>query len=126
MKPYVTDRKHCIVDGSVRSSTQCNRSGVPRGSILGPVLFLLFVNDIPLFVTEAYLDLYADDATMHTSSKKSTAVENKLQVGAQDFKSWCISHKMFIHIGKTSVMLTGARQTLSPTDPIAIYLTKKS
>ena len=55
--------------------------------MLGPVLFLLFVNDIPLFVTEADLDLSADDSTMHTSSKKSTVVENKLQVGAKDFKS---------------------------------------
>ena len=80
------------------------------------------MNDIPIFVTEAYIDLYADDATMHTLSKKSTVVENKLQVGAQDIKSWCLSHKMFIHIEKTSVMLTGARQTLSHTDPIAIYL----
>ena len=69
MKSYLTDRKQCIVDGNVRSSTQCNRSGVPQCFVLGPVLFLLFVNDIPLFATDAYLDLYADDATMHTSSK---------------------------------------------------------
>ena len=54
--------------------------------------------------------------------KKSAAVENKLQMGAQDFKSWCLSHKMFIHTGKTSIMLTGARQTLLHTDLIAIYL----
>ena len=42
---------------------------MPQGFVLGPILFLLFVNDLPLFVTEAYLDLYADDATIHTSIK---------------------------------------------------------
>ena len=81
MRSYLTDRKQCIVDGKVKSSTQCNRNGVPQGSVLGPVLFLLFVNDIPLFETEAYLDLYADDATMHTSSKTSTVVENNYKWG---------------------------------------------
>ena len=73
-------------------------------------------------VKEAYLELYADDATVHTSSKQSSVVESRLQAGAIDFKIWCILHRMFIHIGKTSVMLSGTRQTLQSNDPIAIYL----
>ena len=72
----ITNTKQCIVDGNVKSLTQYNRSGVPQGSVLGSVLFLLFVSDIPLFVKEGYLDLYANDATLHTSSKTSTIVEN--------------------------------------------------
>ena len=71
---------------------------------MGPGLFFLFVNDIPLFVKDAYSDLYADDATLHTSSKTSTIVENKLQAGDLDFKFWFILYEIFIHIGKTSVM----------------------
>ena len=100
MKSYLTDRKQCIVDGNVRSSTQCNRGGVPQGSVLGPALFLLFVNDIPLFVTEAYLDLYADGATMHTSSKKSTAVENKFQVGCKSSNLGVYCIKCLFILGK--------------------------
>ena len=113
VKSYLTDRKQCFVDGNVRSSTQCNRSGVPKGSVFGPVLFLLFVNDIPLFVKEAYLDLYADDATMHTSTKKSTVVENKFQV---DSNRGAYRIKCFSHIRKTPVMIVGSRQSLLHTD----------
>ncbi|MCG8048126.1 MAG: reverse transcriptase domain-containing protein, partial [Candidatus Thiodiazotropha endolucinida] len=122
VKSFLTDRSQCIVDGDTKSSYLKNESGVPQGSVLGPVLFLLFVNDIPLFVKEAYLDLYADDATMHTSSKNSAIIESKLQVSTHDFRYWCLLHKMFIHIGKTSVMLLGSRKNLLQSEPLNIYI----
>ena len=64
-------------------------SKVVKGSVLGPVLFLLFVNDLSLFIKEVYLDLYADDATVHASGKKQNVIELKLQTGTDDFKNWC-------------------------------------
>ena len=71
IQSYLTNRKQCIVNQNIRSSLQIVKSGVPQGSVLGPVLFLLFVNDLPLFIKEVYLDLYADDATVHASGKKA-------------------------------------------------------
>ena len=65
---------------------------------MGPVLFLFFINDLPLFTIGADADIYADDTTEHAASKNRKTVENKLQNGAFGFKCWCLSNKMNITI----------------------------
>ena len=113
MKSCLTNRRQCIVDKTATSSFQQVKYGVPQGSVLGPVLFLIFINDMPLYINEAYAEIYADDTTVHTSHKDQTVVQVKLQNSSTDFKSWCILHKMFLNLTKTSSMSIGSRQNLS-------------
>ena len=122
MCSYLSNRKQCIVENKLRSSMQPIKAGVPQGSILGPVLFLLFVNDLPLFVNETYLEMYADDTTLHYANKDKNVLQSKLQNGAANFNHWCISNDMFINWLKTSLMMLGTRQNLSTFDLVGIYL----
>ena len=59
---YLSDRKQWVVVEGVESSWLNVSSGVPQGSILGPMLFLLFINDMPNVVSSSKLSLFADDA----------------------------------------------------------------
>ena len=113
MKSYLKNRRHCIVDKTATSSFQQVKSGVPQGSVLGPVLFLIFINEMPLYINEAYAEIYEDDTTVHTSHKDQTVVQVKLQNSSTDFKSWCILHNLFLNLTKTSSMSIGSRQNLS-------------
>ena len=95
IKSYLNKRKQCIIENTVKSSMLTVKSGVPQGSDLGPVLFLLFVNDLPLFIKEAYVDIYADDTTVHTASKVPNTIKTKLQISSNDFKTYCKQNKMY-------------------------------
>ena len=95
---------------------------MPQGSVLGPVLFLILINDLPLFTEGANVDIYVNDTTMHVADKDRVKIEKSLQQGANGFKRWCTSNNMLINAHKTTLMTLGARQNLSRIETVHVYL----
>ena len=75
---YLTKRKQRVKNNSSFSSYLDIFQGVPQGSILGPLLFNLFLCDLFLFVEEADIMIYADDNTPHVCSEKIDVTLEKL------------------------------------------------
>ena len=64
VESYLSGRQQFVSIDSKRSDSLLIKQGVPQGSVLGPALFLLFVNDIPLHLTDSTVDIYADHTTI--------------------------------------------------------------
>ena len=109
---YLKDRRQLVKLGDKQSSVAIVRHGIPQGSILGPLLFIVFINDLPLYVTSSRIDLYADDTTLTSSTNYSSIgrIEGTLNSSIAEIVDWAASNKLPINEGKTKAMLiTGKR-----------------
>ena len=81
--------------------------GVPQGSLLGPLLFNIFINDINFSIQLTSLRLYADDTTAYASNTDISALELSLNKDLKNLSSWFASDYLFVKSKKTQAMILG-------------------
>ena len=99
---------------------------VSQGSILGPTLFFLFVNDLPLFLKHCYCDLFADDAIIHTSSRDKNTINEEIYTDLLQIVYFSPRNKLPINFDKIAYMLIRARKRLNDTDNLKLNVGETS
>ena len=102
----------CSINGLLSSS--CSLScGVPQGTILGPLLFLLCINDLPNYLSNCEPRMYADDTHLTYASNNIHNIQTSLKEDLENVHNWLRANKLTLNMTKTEVMLIGFRQRLS-------------
>ena len=107
---YLIDRKQKVSISNKLSNEERVLNGVPQGSILGPLMFLLFINYLPLYTDNVKTDLYADDTTLHENDKSISNIKRKLQIALNNLQEWCKNNGMVLNTTKTKIMLITTRK----------------
>ena len=102
---YLAHRQQQVSLNDNKSDFETVTFCVPQGSILGSLLFKLFIYDLPLHINNVSADLYADDTTLYDVQNSIEMIEHNLQIGLNQLHIWCKYNGMVLNSTKTKVML---------------------
>ena len=98
---YLSNRNQCVEFRNVQSTFRCIDIGVPQGSILGPLLFILYVNDFPKISSKFTTLLYADDTAILFEAGTAAELQNRLNNELPKVCKWLHLNKLTLNTSKT-------------------------
>ena len=107
---YLANRYQFTCINSTKSDKNLINHGVPQGSVLGPVLFLLYINDLPN-VSSLKTLLFADDTALFASGNNSSSVEKVVNEELKKIENWLLKNKLTLNTQKSSTIMFGEKKT---------------
>lgn len=118
---YLSDRRQVVKIGSDQSEPQLITFGVPQGSILGPLLFLIYINSIKNIGLKGNISLYADDTSLFYYGHSIDAIISDAQCDLNLLNLWFQSNLLTINIAKTNyIIFTAINKKISDFTPLRI------
>ena len=112
-KSYLINRtQRCSVNGCLSDFTTFKR-GVQQGTILGPFLFLIYINDLPNCLSFSVPRMYADDTHITYAGSDLHLIQSSLSHDLEKLSKWLVCNRLTLNATKTEFMVIGSRQRLS-------------
>ena len=122
---YFQDRRQRVIQTDKTSATLPNTIGVPQGTILGPILFSIYINDLPSILQYSSCLLFADDNNIFQSSKIENVVKmmNDSEKDLENINKWINANYMKLNISKTKMCIFATKSTMTKIDQAGHPLT---
>ena len=104
LKSYLTNRMQCTEIGDTQSELELIKCGVPQGSVLGPLLFLIYINDIVNSSKLFKFTLFADDTSLYYSCKNTNNLELTINTELSRISDWLSANKLSLNVGKSKLL----------------------
>ena len=117
---YLSNRMQYTFVNNYTSSKLPVSCGVPQGSVLGPLLFLLYINDLPNSLPEEKIKLFADDTNLFVSAKTIKELESKANLHLLSLDNWLKANKLHLNIDKTCYSVFSPNKNCVPTLTIKV------
>ena len=119
---YLSNRTQVTSVGLEKSTTKPVQVGVPQGSILGPLLFLIYVNDLPSTVNNCDITLYAYDTVLFCSAKSAIELEQKLNSDLPNLSHWFAANRLTLNTSKCKFLVFASNAKLTRLNNISLLI----
>ena len=109
IQSYLTARKQFVKVNNVTSSLVDIEYGVPQGSILGPLLFLIYINDLPQ-ATKFFIRLFADDTFLCAQDTEMLLLESTVNFELEKVYLWLAANKLTLNVSKSKFMIVSRKE----------------
>ena len=121
-KSYLTDRKQRVLANNTHSSFLTVTQGVPQGSVLGPLFYILYADDIVGTIKHCKIALYADDTVLYTSNQDFVCFARYMKDDINALLNWCDTNGIKMNTDKTKIMLFGNPKWLEKLPEVAMHI----